>query len=103
MSLYPARGSSGEVGIMQILPERAGVEGVSPSRLDNPETNLWLGTRLLARYYQEEGSIARAAMKYVGGPGVFGKRYSRDVRRYIESYSASVNSYAEYFGQHLRF
>ncbi len=103
MSLYPARGASGEIGIMQILPERAGIEGVSPSRLDDPETNLRLGTKLLARYYREEGSVARAAMKYVGGPGVFEKRYSPDVRQYIEWYSGSVNSYAEYFGQYLHF
>jgi soluble lytic murein transglycosylase-like protein len=103
MALRPARGASGEIGIMQIMPERARLEGVDPSSLDDPETNLWLGTKLLARYYSEEGSVARAAMKYVAGPGVFEKRYAPDVRDYISWYSASVQNYARYFGQYLNF
>ena len=97
------RGSSGEIGIMQIMPERARLEGVDPASLGDPETNIRLGTLLLARYYSEEGSVARAAMKYVAGPGVFEKRYASDVRDYISWYSASVDSNAQYFGQYLNF
>lgn len=103
MNPHPARGASGEIGIMQILPERARLEGVDPARLTDPETNLRLGTTLLARYYSEEGSVARAAMKYVAGPGVFGKRYAPDVRDYISWYSSSVDNNARYFGQYLNF
>lgn len=103
MNLHAARGSSGEIGIMQIMPERARLEGVDSSRLKDPETNLWLGTKLLARYYSEEGSVTRAAMKYVAGPGVFEKRYAPDVRDYISWYSASVDSNARYFGRYLNF
>jgi hypothetical protein len=103
MNLHPARGSSGEIGIMQIMPERARLEGVDPARLTDPETNLRLGTMLLARYYSEEGSVARAAMKYVAGPGVFGKRYAPEVRDYISWYSSSVDNNARYFGQYLNF
>ena len=103
MNLHPARGSSGEIGIMQIMPERARLEAVDPSSLYDPEMNLWLGTKLLARYYGEEGSVARAAMKYVAGPGVFEKHYPPDMRDYISWYSASVDNYARYFGRHVNF
>jgi len=103
MNVHPARGSSGEIGIMQIMPERAHLEGVDPATLDDPETNIRLGTKLLARYYSEEGSVARAAMKYVAGPGVFEKHYAPDVRQYISWYSASVDNYARYFGRYVNF
>ena len=103
MSLHPPRGSSGEIGMMQIMPERARLEGVDPARLEDPETNMWLGTKLLARYYKQEGSVARAAMMYVAGPGVFEKTYGPDLRNYIAHYSASVNNFATYFGTYLNF
>jgi hypothetical protein len=103
MSLHPPRGSSGEIGMMQIMPERARLEGVDPARLEDPETNMWLGTKLLGRYYKQEGSVARAAMMYVAGPGVFGKTYGPDLRNYIGRYSASVDNFATYFGTYLNF
>jgi len=93
----PPRGAAGEVGLFQIMPARCQVEGWPPKRLKEPEFNAWLGTRLLARYYQEEGSWPRAAAKYVAGPGVFSKTYSADVWNYINWYASAVNSYASYF------
>ena len=103
ITLHPPRGSSGEIGMMQIMPERARLEGVDPSRLEDPDTNMWLGTKLLARYYKQEGSVARAAMMYVAGPGVFEKTYGPDLRNYIAHYSASVDNFATYFGTYLNF
>jgi len=103
MSAHPPPSSPGAVGIMQILPDRARLEGVNPATLEDPEINLRLGTKLLARYYHEEGSIARAAMKYVAGPGVFDKHYGADVRNYIALYSGAVKNYAGYFGTYLPF
>jgi Transglycosylase SLT domain len=103
MTLHPPRGSSGEIGMMQIMPERARLEGVNPSRLEDPETNMWLGTKLLARYYQQAGNVARAAMMYVAGPNVFERTYGPDLRNYIARYSASVDNYAVYFGTYLNF
>lgn len=99
-SLDPPRGSSGEVGVMQILPERCRLEGYRPSRLLNPEFNIWLGTTLLARYFAEEKSYARAAAKYVAGPGVFDRQYSKELREYIDAYAASVENYAKYFARY---
>ena len=93
------RGASGEVGMFQIMPERCRLEGWSPVRLVEPEFNAWMGTMLLAQYYQEEGSVARAAAKYVAGPGVFDKQYSKDMWAYINWYATTVESYASYFSR----
>jgi len=99
LETYPPRGTDGEVGMFQILPARCRIEGWPPSRLKDPEFNAWLGTRLLARYYQEEGSWARAAAKYIAGPGVFDRSYSHDLWAYINWYASSVESYAGYFSR----
>ena len=93
----PPRGAAGEVGMFQIMPARCQIEGWPPKRLKEPDFNAWLGTRLLARYYQEEGSWPRAAAKYVAGPGVFNKTYPADLWNYINWYASAVNSYASYF------
>ena len=103
MSLRPPDGTSGEIGMMQILPARAKAEGVDPRSLRDADVDMWLGTRLLARYYREEGSVGRAAMKYVAGPRVFERSYSGGVRNYILWYSKSVQTYAAYFAQYLNF
>ena len=100
LQTYPPRGAAGEVGMFQILPERCRIEGWSPQRLKEPEFNAWLGTRLLARYYQEEGSWARAAAKYVAGPRVFDRSYSHDLWAYIDWYASSVDNYAGYFSRY---
>jgi hypothetical protein len=86
--------------MFQIMPARCKIEGWPPRRLKEPEFNAWLGTKLLARYYQEEGSWPRAAAKYVAGPGVFNKTYSDDVWSYINWYASAVNSYAGYFSRY---
>jgi soluble lytic murein transglycosylase-like protein len=100
LQTYPPRGAAGEVGMFQILPARCRIEGWPPKRLKEPEFNAWLGTRLLAQYYQEEGSWARAAAKYVAGPGVFDRNYSHDLWAYIDWYASSVDSYAGYFSRY---
>jgi hypothetical protein len=100
LQTYPPRGAAGEVGMFQILPERCRMEGWQPKRLKEPEFNAWLATRLLARYYQEEGSWERAAAKYVAGPRVFERNYSHDMWAYINWYANSVDSYADYFSRY---
>src|SRR5271157_180622 len=95
----PPRGSAGEVGMFQIMPQRCRLEGWPSKRLSEPEFNAWMGTMLLARYYKEEGSVARAAAKYVAGPGVFNKKYSEDMWAYINWYATTVDTYAGYFSR----
>jgi hypothetical protein len=97
LNANPPRGAAGEVGMFQIMPERCRLEGWPPQRLSEPDFNAWIGTMLLARYYQEEGSVERAAQKYVAGPGVFNKKYSPDIWAYINWYATTVDSYASYF------
>jgi soluble lytic murein transglycosylase-like protein len=94
---HPPRGAAGEVGMFQIMPERCRLEGWPSQRLSEPEFNAWMATMLLARYYREEGSVARAAAKYVAGPGVFNKKYSDDMWAYITWYATTVDTYASYF------
>jgi len=96
----PPRGAAGEVGMYQIMPARCEAEGWSAERLKEPEFNAWLGTRLLARYYREEGDWARAAAKYVAGPVVFESKYSKNMWTYINWYSNSVSGYANYFSRY---
>jgi hypothetical protein len=99
LNTSPPRGSAGEVGMFQIMPERCRLEGWPSKRLSEPEFNAWMGTMLLARYYKEEGSVARAAAKYVAGPGVFNKEYSKDMWAYINWYATTVDTYASYFSR----
>jgi hypothetical protein len=96
----PPNGAAGEVGMFQILPARCRIEGWAPRRLKEPEFNAWLGTRLLATYYRQGGTWARAAAQYVAGPEVFQKTYSQQVWNYINWYASSVNSYAAYFSRY---
>jgi soluble lytic murein transglycosylase-like protein len=91
------RGAAGELGMFQIMPERCRLEGWPPLRLTEPEFNAWMGTLLLAQYFQEEGSVARAAAKYVAGPKVFNTGYPKDMWAYINWYATTVDSYASYF------
>ncbi len=65
-----ARGSSGEIGIMQILPTTASGLGFrgSVTGLYDPETNIHLGVQYLARAWaMSGGDICRALMKYRAG------------------------------------
>ena len=100
LNANPPRGSAGEVGMFQIIPKRCRLEGWPPKRLGEPEFNAWMGTMLLARYYQEEGSVARVAAKYVAGPGVFNKEYSKDMWGYINWYATTVDVYVSYFSRY---
>lgn len=65
-------GSSGEIGLMQILPSTARMLGFAGSAagLFDPEANIHFGVRYLARAWQlAGGDICTAAMKYRAGHG----------------------------------
>jgi len=67
-----ARGTSGEVGLMQILPSTAAALGFSGSisQLFVPWTNIHYGVAYLARAWSlSGGSVCRALMKYRAGWG----------------------------------
>ena len=67
-----AIGTSGEIGIMQVMPATARQLGFSGTLEDlfAPPTNIALGVAYLARAWQASGgSICRALMKYRAGLG----------------------------------
>ena len=67
-----ALGTSGEIGLMQVMPDTAGLLGFRGSLADlyKPETNIHYGVTYLARAWQASGGNAcRALMKYRAGVG----------------------------------
>jgi soluble lytic murein transglycosylase-like protein len=67
-----AIGTSGEIGLMQILPSTARVAGFSGSDLDLavPETNIHYGVNYLAEAWNlAGGDLCTAVMKYRAGHG----------------------------------
>jgi hypothetical protein len=73
-----AIGSSGEIGLMQVLPSTARMMGFSGSNdaLAAPETNIHYGVTYLARAWRlADGDLCTAVMKYRAGHGE--TRFSR--------------------------
>ena len=67
-----ALGTSGEIGLMQVMPSTAGLLGFRGSLADlyKPETNIHYGVTYLAQAWQASGGNAcRALMKYRAGVG----------------------------------
>lgn len=89
-----ARGGSGEIGLMQVMPGTARLLGFSgtPGQLADPATNIRLGVRYLAEAWKlAGGDLCTAAMKYRAGHGE--TRFSVksvDYCRRIRSHLASV-------------
>ena len=84
-----ARGSSGEVGLMQLMPRTArgmGYKGTMKA-LHNPETNISYGMRYLAKAYKLGGkSTCGAILKYNAGHGAkrmnpISAKYCKRVKR----------------------
>lgn len=61
-----ARGSSGEVGVMQLKPSTAADLGVDPY---DPDDNIRGGVAYLARMYDQFGDWSLALSAYNAGPG----------------------------------
>jgi hypothetical protein len=67
-----AIGSSGEIGLMQIMPATAAMLGFAGSSTDlfKPEVNIHFGVAYLARAWAASGgNLCRALMKYRAGVG----------------------------------
>jgi soluble lytic murein transglycosylase-like protein len=61
-----ARGTSGEVGVFQLMPGTAAQLGVDPSNLDQ---NIQGGLTYLGQLYRQFGDWSLALEAYNGGPG----------------------------------
>jgi soluble lytic murein transglycosylase-like protein len=68
-----AIGTSGEIGLMQVMPSTAGMYGVTRAQLFDPATNILTGARYLADLLRSNGSyrdqLIRAISAYNQGPG----------------------------------
>jgi len=67
-----ARGSAGEIGLMQVMPGTAAMLGFlgTDAELAMPETNIRLGVTYLAEAWRlAGGNVCRALMKYRAGHG----------------------------------
>ncbi|WP_165645170.1 lytic transglycosylase domain-containing protein, partial [Oharaeibacter diazotrophicus] len=85
-----ARGSHGEVGLMQIKPSTAraiGYRGTTAALYD-PDTNLAWGMRYLARAYAlADGDTCGAILRYNGGHA------ARKMTRQASAYCGRVKTY----------
>ena len=88
-----ARGSVGEVGLMQIRPQTArgmGYRG-SVKALYNPETNLEWGMRYLAGAYKKAGGdVCGTILRY--NAGHYAKRMNPISRRYCQRVKSIIGS-----------
>jgi soluble lytic murein transglycosylase-like protein len=91
-----ARGSSGEVGLMQILPSTAAMLGFTGNTGDlfDPATNIRFAVAYLARAWQSSGgNVCRALMKYRAGVGEEGfSPLSIQYCQRAHTWLASINS-----------
>ena len=79
-----AVGSSGEIGVFQLMPATAAQLGVNPSDLSQ---NIEGGLTYLSQLYQEFGDWGMALEAYNGGPGNVAKG---TVSPAAQAYSAAV-------------
>jgi len=79
-----ARGKAGEVGLMQIMP---GAHGLDAKALENPETNVNFGVRLLRGLFERHGSWETALRGYNGAlqNPVAGDAYVNKVRAQLSA------------------
>lgn len=81
-----ARGSSGEIGLMQLMPATARQYG-GGGNLYNPANNMRVGTRVLhACYKRAGGNVAATIGCYNRGPGLMWSWNGRSItRRYVSN------------------
>ena len=88
-----AVGTSGEIGLMQVMPATAAMLGFAGSSTDlfKPETNIHFGVAYLARAWAASGgNVCRALMKYRAGVGQEG--YSPLSIQYCQRASAWLSA-----------
>jgi hypothetical protein len=95
----PHSGSrAGAVGLMQLMPETAeemaGELKLQGYNLKNPEDNLELGTRYLAKLLRKTGSWPKTLMSYNAGPTKV-RRWTRRYRSFADELIVEIVPFAE--------
>jgi len=94
LNLNPARGSSGEIGMMQVMPATGKAIGFDEQALLDPQKNIEAGVEYLRRALVATGNNPKlAAAYYNGGPGALealksGKEPDQRVINYVRSLSS---------------
>jgi len=96
----PPRGSSGEIGIMQVMPGTGRGIGFNEKQLGNLESNIEAGIKYLKKGLEATGNDPKlAAIYYNGGPGAIQVLSSgKDPDPRVVEYIRSINSFGV-FGQ----
>jgi len=96
----PPRGSSGEIGIMQVMPGTGRGIGFNEKQLGNLESNIEAGIKYLKKGLEATGNDPKlAAIYYNGGPGAIQALSSgKDPDPRVVEYIRSINSFGT-FGQ----
>lgn len=100
LNLNPARGSSGEIGMMQVMPSTGKGLGFSEKDLADPKKNIEAAIKYLKLGLAATGNDPMlAAAFYNGGPGaVEALKSGKDPDQRVVDYVRSLNSYGT-FGQ----
>lgn len=94
LNLNPSRGSSGEIGMMQVMPATGKAMGFDEKALADPQKNIEAGIQYLKRALAATENDPRlAAVYYNGGPGALealksGKEPDPRVINYVRSLSS---------------
>ncbi len=94
----PPRGSSGEIGIMQVMPGTGRGIGFNEKQLGNVENNIEAGIKYLKQALQATGNDPKlAAVYYNGGPGALQALTSgKDPDKRVIEYVRSINSFGTF-------
>jgi hypothetical protein len=94
------RGSSGEVGLMQIKPSTAAEMGFSMKDILDPDKNIEAGIKYLKQALDVTGNDIRLApIYYNGGPGTFNKfARGEDYDKRVDKYLSDLSSYNTFKG-----
>lgn len=94
----PPRGSSGEIGMMQIMPGTGRGMGYNEKQLGNLDQNIEAGIQYLKKGLEATGNDAQlTAIYYNGGPGaVQALTQGKDPDPRVFDYLRSINSYGTF-------
>jgi hypothetical protein len=94
------RGSSGEVGLMQIKPATAAEMGFTMKDILDPDKNIEAGIKYLKQALDVTGNDIRLApIYYNGGPGTFNKfARGEDYDKRVDKYLSDLSSYNTFRG-----
>lgn len=94
----PPRGSSGEIGIMQVMPGTGRGMGFNEKQLGNLESNIEAGIKYLKQGLEATGNDPKlAAVYYNGGPGAIQALTSgKDPDKRVVEYVRAINGFGTF-------